>query len=425
MSAPDRKTAPPVRPFGRLILPPERVIECDAGTRLHVMADTVGCPLTRICVIGRGGKAEARTHAAAMLAAELLPEGSTRYDADATAEIIDFNGASISGRCSDHYTRLDITALTSAMHELLPVMAALLKSPDFSEARLEAAQAMLASQCAYEHKRVASVASDRCFGLIAGEGHITTRTPEPGDFSGIGAPEIKKSIRRIFAAANVEVFLSGGVTDSLLQDVMAMISAMRHGERQPVDIRPFRPEPAQKLQIDLPGAEQCAVVAMIPAVPRSHPDYLPLRIAVTALGGYFGSRLMQNIREDKGLTYGISSSLNGLQEGSYVEISAQCARGYTDRLLEELSAELLNMGSVPLCADEMQRVRLYEQTRIASMLDNAIASGDQYITRLVIGLPENYFSEQERITAAITPEQIADVSARYLRPEAMRTVIAG
>ena len=108
-----------------------------------------------------------------------------------------------------------------------------------------------------------------------------------------------------------------------------------------------------------------------------------------------------------------------------MEISAHCAPGYTERLLDELKGELRRMATVPLDRDELLRMRLYEQTRIASMMDNAIASGDQYITQLIVGLPDGYFENQERITAQITSEEIAEVAERYLLPENLRVVIAG
>ena len=83
------------------------------------------------------------------------------------------------------------------------------------------------------------------------------------------------------------------------------------------------------------------------------------------------------------------------------------------------------MATRPLSDDELLRTRLYEQTRLAGSLDNAIATGDHYITSLIVGMPDDYFSRQEKVTADITAAQIADVSARYLDADNMRTVIVG
>ncbi|MDE6286507.1 MAG: hypothetical protein K2L99_05900, partial [Muribaculaceae bacterium] len=104
----DRRIAPAVAPFGRLVLPPERVYDA-GGVNLHVLADD-DCPMARICILARGGKNEAPSRALAEAAARVLPEGSKRFDVDRTADIIDFHGAAFAGRCTDHYTRLDLTA---------------------------------------------------------------------------------------------------------------------------------------------------------------------------------------------------------------------------------------------------------------------------------------------------------------------------
>ena len=83
------------------------------------------------------------------------------------------------------------------------------------------------------------------------------------------------------------------------------------------------------------------------------------------------------------------------------------------------------MATNPLSPDELLRMRLFEQTRLASLLDNAVATGGHYITALAVGLPDGYFERQERITASITAEDIADVAARYLIADNMRIAIVG
>ncbi|MDE6270434.1 MAG: insulinase family protein [Muribaculaceae bacterium] len=424
MNKPDRKTPTPVYPFGKLVLPPEQLERCPNGIRLHVMQDE-DCPLTRLCFLGRGGRVEAPSPAAALMAAEMLPDGSRLFDPETTAEILDFNGANISGRCSDHYTRLDLTALPSTAAELLPVVSAMIFQPRCAPDRLEATRALLSSHCAYEMKKVSHLASRAAFRLIAGAGHPAAVDPVPEDFAGITSAEVENLIEKSFVASNVDVFVSGRVPDKLISELRRHLDEAPEGTRSELDIVPFHPETAQTQHIEHNESLQSAVDVVLPAVPRDHPDYLPLRLAVCALGGFFGSRLMQNIREDKGLTYGISASLLGMQEGGYVDISAQCAPTYTSALIDELRAELHRMSTEPLSGDELLRMRLYEQTRLAAMIDNAINAGDQYITQMVVGLPEGYFENTERITASITAEEIAAVSARYLRPEQMRIVIAG
>ncbi|MDE6121522.1 MAG: insulinase family protein, partial [Muribaculaceae bacterium] len=111
--------------------------------------------------------------------------------------------------------------------------------------------------------------------------------------------------------ANIHVFISGLFSDALLETarrVFGALGALSAGET--FRIQPYRTENTpQHITVEASESLQSAVAIGIPAVRRDNPHYVPLRIAVMALGGYFGSRLMSNIREDKGLTYNISASL--------------------------------------------------------------------------------------------------------------------
>ncbi len=420
----DRNTAPEVKAFDRMTFRKERVESLANGARLHIIADP-SCPMTHICIAASGGKDEAESQAVAITAVHLLPEGSKEFDYDTTADIIDFYGANLSGSTSDHLTRLDLTALSQYAAELLPVVTATVCAPDFTPERFEAAKSLLSARCAYNDSRVDHIAYKAAYSLIAGEESAKTRFATAQDFVSVGSDAVRSQQRNVFQSCGIDVFLCGGADDRLEQGVRDMAASFPAGRGITPQVHPFTPSPAQTLHIERPGSEQSAVQVMIPAIGREHPDYIPLRLAVTALGGFFGSRLMQNIRENKGLTYGISASLSGMQEGSFIDISAQCAPQHTERLLDELCSELHGMATNPLSPDELLRMRLFEQTRLASLLDNAVATGGHYITALAVGLPDGYFERQERITASITAEDIADVAARYLIADNMRIAIVG
>ncbi|MDE6453158.1 MAG: insulinase family protein [Muribaculaceae bacterium] len=420
----DRKIAPPAMPFGKLTLPPKRTIAFPNGARLHVVADTE-CPLVRVTVLASGGKCDFPNPAVSATAPMMVAEGSALFDTGLVADMLDYHGASFGGRCTDHHLRLDLTALASGMPALLPLLSDAIASPAVPDIRLNTVRGSLAAQCAYSMSRVANIASRKALSLMAGAGHPYAEHALPDDFAAVTREQVSARIASSMRAGGIDVILGGGADASIEDAVCEMLSALPAGDAAAQYITPFAPCEACTVRVDVKGAEQSAVNVTIPAVDRNHPDYIPLRLAVTALGGFFGSRLMQNIREDKGLTYGISASLNGVAEGGFVEISAECAHEYAERLTDELRSELLRMASVPLTADELLRMRLYEQTRLAAVLDNALATADYYATAIIVGMPDNYFENQEKITASINPDTIADISARYLRPELMRTVIAG
>lgn len=176
---------------------------------------------------------------------------------------------------------------------------------------------------------------------------------------------------------------------------------------------------------DRPESLQSAVVLSIPAIARTHPDYNFLRLTVTALGGYFGCRLMTNIREDKGYTYGITASLIGSHDGSYITVSAQCDKRYTEALIDEVRNELRGMVTRPLGADELSRLRFNAASDLASTLDSPMNMMDYYELQQTVGTPPGYFDARQDALADITPEIICAISQKYLDPDALRISIAG
>ena len=144
-----------------------------------------------------------------------------------------------------------------------------------------------------------------------------------------------------------------------------------------------------------------------------------------ALGGYFGSRLMTTIREEKGLTYGITAALIGSQEGAYLKISAQCDKSFTAAVLDETRNELRRLVTDPPRGEELQRLKLHAQSALAEMLDTPQSIATYYITELLVNTPTNYYDMQQDSIDAFGPDKCAALAEKYLNPDKLLTAIAG
>lgn len=192
------------------------------------------------------------------------------------------------------------------------------------------------------------------------------------------------------------------------------------------NIVPFHAAPAGTVEkIVKKDAKQSSIVMTLPAVGRNHPDYIPLHIAVSALGGYFGSRLMLEIRERLGLTYGISASLLGSEEGAYIQIQADTDCDKVERLCNEVKKELLKMVSQPPADSELTRLRQSLLSSQAAILDSPFSIIDYHISRLTASIPDGYFEKKLQAITQLTPETISRVAAKYFKPDELRTAIAG
>lgn len=422
----NRSEVPPVRPFGHLDLPPQVVETLPGGMTFHRVSGGEQ-PVCRLTLYFTGGAAETGNQVYTRLTATAMTEATASFGQSELVDILDFNGARIAAAEHSHYTTLSLSMLNSKAPDLLPVLADMVMNPTFPADRIDTARLSLRTRIETMRHTVDFRAGETFDILMNGEGHPLSHPLTVSDAESFNADIARDVHRRLTATAKMHAMLSGALDDSLVgrvRDMLAALAPLSAGYS--LDIVPFAPpaEP-QHIRLEHPDTFQSAIVAGLPAIGRQHPDYIPLRYTVMALGGYFGSRLMRNIREDKGLTYGISAYLTGSQEGANVKISAQADKSYTDRVLDEIRAEMRRLAENPPCGDELERLRLYAMSTLAEVLDTPDSVMAHYATSLLVGTPPDYFELQQTIIRALTPDIIAGMARRYLDPSRLSTVVVG
>ena len=421
----DRTQAPEIRPFGRLSIPEEQTQTLSNGLTLHTLFGG-DQDVARLDIIADGGTSDCENPCVASFAAELMREGNRNSDSETIADRIDYNGAWLNSSASSHNTVLQLSSLSSKLLPLAPTMIDCLVCPTFPAEAFEIIRGKGVARQKLNMSRVSFLSAADNRRMTAGDDHPESQVPTPDDIASINIDRIKAFHDRILDARHIHAYLCGRVSDSdvrRLSDMLAQIPS--HQSPSPVLIKPYAPTAPGLSLIDRPGSLQCAVTMSIPAIPRSHPDYNTLRMTVTALGGYFGSRLMMNIREDKGYTYSISSALLGAREGGYITISAQCDNRYTKELIDETRAELRHMADRPLTADELTRHKFNVASDLASTLDTPMTMMDYYELRHTVGIPDDYFYARQQALSALTPEKVCETARRYLDPDALRISVAG
>lgn len=422
---PDRSKAPDIRPFGRLTLPDEKVGTLSNGVTLHTLAGG-DQDVVRIDIAAEGGPSDTANPCTATLAAELLTEGCRGMSGEAIADKTDYNGALLNSNASGHFTKLQLASLTSKLEEMAPTAVACMLEPSFPEDTFALIKQKGIARQKLNMSRVSFLASADNKQLICGARHPDGRIVTPEEIEAITREDIIKFHSRTLNGRHIHAYLAGKFDSRAESFVAKLLEQLPESdEPSPMRVVKFAPEAPTLRRVEKPGALQNAVAMSLPAPGRHHDDYNALRMAVTALGGYFGSRLMMNVREDKGYTYGISASLLGSHEGGYITISAQCDRRYTDALIEEVRHELRRMADEPLSDDEMERLRFNSATDLASTLDSPFTIMDYYELQRLVGIPADYFDARQATTKSISKEEICRLSAQYLQPEQLRISIAG
>jgi zinc protease len=156
-----------------------------------------------------------------------------------------------------------------------------------------------------------------------------------------------------------------------------------------------------------------------------HPDTHRLQLLVNVLGGYFGSRLMRNIREDKGLTYGIYSSLTPASRAPCSWIGTDVNGDSADLAISEMNLELRRLQEELIPAEELMTVKNYILGKFANELSTVFEQCDKYKSMVFLSLPANYYETYVHDIEHTDADTLRTLAQQYLTPELLQTVIAG
>ncbi|MCD8386012.1 MAG: insulinase family protein [Bacteroidales bacterium] len=421
----DRTIPPKIHPIGNLVLPVPTTELLDNGATLRVL-DSGTQDLNQLFLLWPGGMVEARTASVANLTGALLREGVKGMTGAEMSEALDFRGAIHRNEVAEHYSILAFASVNSLADGLFDLISRMVETPTFDEHALEIYKEKAVKTNLINNSKVATLSQQALQPMIQGSDNPLARVETPADIESITRSDIVDFHRSVYTASGCIALLGGRITDKIYGQVKDMLLAMQSSSpAMPLVKCPYHAEGPGEVFVEKAGALQNSVRIALPAPERKNPDYLPLRFAVTALGGYFGSRLMKNIREDKGYTYGIQAYLLGGIDGSYISISAQTDPAYQRPLIDETAKEMERMATEPLDADEMERVKQFVSMSIIDTLDSPLSVMDYYKTMRVAGFPPDYFTRQVELVHTITPEMIMAMAKKYFDPRQMRIAIAG
>ncbi|AEV88495.1 peptidase M16 [Actinoplanes sp. SE50] len=183
--------------------------------------------------------------------------------------------------------------------------------------------------------------------------------------------------------------------------------------------------PGALLLVDRPGAVQSSLRVALPGLPRTDPGYAALALANMLFGGYFSSRWTENIREDKGYTYGPHSAIEHFTAGSVLVAAAEVATGVTGPALLETTYELGRLASLAPGEEELEQARRYALGTLRLGMSTQAGLAGLASVYAGFGLRLDYLRQHSAALAAVTREQVAEVAARHLAPSRAVTVVLG
>lgn len=420
----DRLTPPPTRPLGRVDLPMAQVSHLANGARLHVLPHAAQ-PVVRLQVVVPAGRWYDPAPGVSLLTARGLLEGTRTRSARQIAEEVAFYGASLD--CEQGFDRATLTLYCLAKHfdQLLVLVQDVLLNATFPAAELEQIKTRTVQNIRVERQKTSYLASERFAQNLYGPLHPYGVVFDEQTFSKLSSDAIRQFYQQAYNLSQAEVFLCGAVTDEHIQRLADVLSATASATASAMHSIPSPTPSATADHVSAAESIQASIrIGRLwpgPEQPETH----QLQVLVKVLGGYFGSRLMKNIREDKGLTYGIYASIAHREHASSCVIGSDVNAANASIAVQEIHKELRRLQDEPIPEEELETVRNYIQGKFLNELGTVFEQADKYRSTVLLGLPTDFYSSFLTEVANVSTERLQSLAQQYLSPNAFSQVIAG
>ena len=407
---PDRTTPPPFRPIERPQLHWPAAAALKPGIPLFVLhAGTQ--PIVKLELVFDAGTWYEPHAGVAYVTAKMLLEGTQHRNAQAIASTIDQYGASLSIHVQPDTWHLTLVTLSKHLGPMLTLVAELLLAPAFPAARLAHLKHRQIQALRVANEKNSVVARQRFHETLFGSTHPYGRSLTEETLAAITLAQVQHYYEHQLLAG-CQIFVSGQVPDTVLQTIQQQLQPLPVQAPQPMPAFGPLPAPAP-VQVPKPGSLQAALHLGQVLVPISHPDYLPLRVVIALLGGYFGARLMRNLREEKGYTYGISARIVPLRYASYLSIATEVIQAHAQAAVQEIEQEIKTLQTVPVLGAELQTLRHYLLGQWLATTHDPFASMERFKAVHLQGLDQTYYTQWYDTLMHLRPLQLLALAQQY------------
>jgi zinc protease len=347
----------------------------------------------------------------------LLKSGTTKHNAFQLNEYIDYYGAFLSRACYNETATITLSTLTKHLPQLLPVVKDILTDAQMPEAELDLYKQTMKQRLQVNLKKSDFVAGRLIDTYLFGEDHPYGRFTREESFDQLNRDTLLQFYKKYYQQGKLILFVAGRLPDNLEQLLNNCFGDL---QVQNVPVAPLAIQPATEKKYRINNDEngvQGSVRLARPFPNRTHPDFTATQVLNTIFGGFFGSRLMSNIREEKGYTYGIGSYLmNHLQQNAWM-ISTEAGKDVCEATISEVYKEMQLLREEAVDEEELLLVKNYLLGSILGDLDGPFQIMGRWKNVVLHGLDNNYFQTSIQTIKNITPAQIQELANKYLQPQ--------
>lgn len=347
--------------------------------------------------------------------AGLLKNGTSKYTSEQIHEALEFYGAQLKVNAGNDFATVTLYSLTKHLPVLLPMVYEIITDAVFPEHEVEIHKHNAIEKLLVNLRQCEFVANQRIDALLFGEFHPYGRYSKKEKIEALTREDLVFFYKDHYSLTNVRMFMAGKVGENEVKnmnEVFGKFSLEKTEIKEYLFSAPGPSERFHRVSNDPNGVQGAIRIARL-FPNRHHPDYTPMVVLNTLFGGYFGSRLMSNIREDKGYTYGIYSSLSPEINGGSMIIHTETGRDVVEKAVKEVYHEMETLCKKAAPDDELLLVKNYLLGGILGDLDGPFSILQRWRTLILNGFGEDYFNNNIRIYKTITAKELQALAQKY------------
>lgn len=421
----DRTQSPAFQQIQEVRLPAVQTHTLDNGIPLHLIA-VPQQPVLRIeCIIEAGTWYE-QVPGTAFFAMKMLAEGTQNRSSSQISEYFDRYGAFLELNSGPDRASVVIYCLTKFLPNVLPVLRELLTESTFPQKELEDLRNITLQNLRVNYEKNAYLAGVLFREKLFGWQHPYGRSQRPDVVEQLSRSSVVDFYEQTIHNRPYQLLVAGQASDN------EVVLINRELGQLPIQADTFTAFTDAAIIVDeLPvlsekaDSIQSSIRLGRRLFTRSHPDFFKMLVTNELLGGYFGSRLMKNIREEKGFTYGISSNMPSFRRDGYFLIGTDVNKENTQETLDEIRKEIRILQTEPVPANELETVQNYMAGEFVGSLNTPFEIADRYKVILLDGMPADFLTTYIERLRSVTATDVIDMANQYLAEESLREIVVG
>lgn len=421
---PDRSRAPEfVIPADFELVSPQ--VRSLSGARKLYFIPTPGLQAVKLEVVGKSQRLTLPLNKSLIpsFTLQMLTEGTKEKTETELSEFFDFHASEVHPLISFSHEGLSLLTTKKHLFEVIPVFMTLFDQAVFPEGSLEKRKSQRKLSIKLEHEKSSSRASQLFRKALFGKDHPFGQEITEDHVDQVNSSDLINYYQTKLWA-DTEFFLCGDLDESELSSLEAVLDQSPYRSSHQEAAPPVPEAPSSCIE-DRPGALQSSIRIGNWSISKSHPDFMALSVFNTVLGGYFGSRLIKNIREDKGHTYGIHSALSEIGDFNYWVISADVQKAHRQEVIQEIYKEIRLLAAEEVSLQELEVIRNYLIGQMLSRFSSSFDLMDRFRSVHHSGLDFDFYLKKLSFLRSFTAEDIRVIGEKYFSNPPFIEVVVG